>query len=136
MALSASSAHRSLVAFTAEKGIPESTMTMRCTSKSPFGELLYWAALLIGLYSLTVQHALETTSIGDVPMKRIRNAPAASQNPYILPFAMRGLMEEDYVRTELYDEMAELLKQFDEWKPSSKVLRDTKFRLEGIRSKL
>lgn len=57
-------------------------------------------------------------------------------NPYILPFAMRGVLEEEYVRTELSDETAELLKQFDEWKPSNKALRDVKFRLEGVRSKL
>lgn len=49
---------------------------------------------------------------------------------------MRGLLEEEYVKRELYDETMELLKQFDEWKPSSKVLKDVKFRLEGIRSKL
>lgn len=49
---------------------------------------------------------------------------------------MRGLLEEEYVKRELYDETMELLKKFDEWKPSSKVLKDVKFRLEGIRSKL
>lgn len=65
-----------------------------------------------------------------------RDGPANTQNPYILPFAMRGLLEEDYVRTELQNETTELLKQFDDWKPSSKVLKDVKFRLEGVRSKL
>lgn len=49
---------------------------------------------------------------------------------------MRGLLEEDYVRTELQNETTELLKQFDGWKPASKVLKDVKFRLEGVRSKL
>jgi hypothetical protein len=49
---------------------------------------------------------------------------------------MRGVLEEEYVRTELYAETAALLKQFDEWKPSTKALKDVKFRLEGIRSKL
>jgi hypothetical protein len=49
---------------------------------------------------------------------------------------MRGLLEEEHVRRELHDETMELLKQFDDWKPSSKVLKDVKFRLEGIRSKL
>ena len=57
-------------------------------------------------------------------------------DPYILPFAMRGLLEEEFVRRELYDETMQLLRQFDEWKPTSKVLKDVKFRLEGIRSKL
>lgn len=49
---------------------------------------------------------------------------------------MRGLLEEEYVRKELYSETMELLRQFDDWRPSSKVLKDVKFRLEGIRSKL
>lgn len=49
---------------------------------------------------------------------------------------MRGLLEEAHARGELYDETMELLRLFEEWKPSSKVLKDVKFRLEGIRSKL
>jgi hypothetical protein len=28
------------------------------------------------------------------------------------------------------------LKQFDEWKPATKVLKDVKYRLEAVRSKL
>lgn len=67
------------------------------------------------------------------------NAPTASTstaNPYILPFAMRGVLEEEYVRHQLSDETTELLKQFEAWKPSTKILKDVKFRLEGIRSKL
>lgn len=59
-----------------------------------------------------------------------------SQNPYILPFAMRGMLEEDHVRKTLQDETRKLLEQFDEWRPSTKSLKDVKFRLEGIRSKL
>lgn len=49
---------------------------------------------------------------------------------------MRGLLEEDYVRRELRDESISLLKLFDEWQPTTKVLKDVKFRLEGVRSKL
>lgn len=88
------------------------------------------------VYYLAVEHALETTSIGNVALQVHRTNRSTAQNPYILPFAMRGLLEEDYVRTELYGEITELIKQFDEWKPSSKVLKDVKFRLEGVRSKL
>lgn len=77
-----------------------------------------------------------TASLGDIPLRTHREVTASGQNPYILPFAMRGLLEEDYVRTELYNETTELLHQFDDWKPSSKVLKDVKFRLEGVRSKL
>lgn len=88
------------------------------------------------IYSLTVEYALETSTIGNLPMISHRQAASSSQNPYILPFAMRGLLEEVYVHKELYDESMELLKQFDEWKPTSKVLKNVKFRLEGVRSKI
>jgi len=88
------------------------------------------------VYYLAVEHALETTSIGSVPMQMQRDVTTGSQNPYILPFAMRGVLEEEYVRTELYSEITKLILQFDDWKPSSKVLKDVKFRLEGVRSKL
>lgn len=77
-----------------------------------------------------------TTSLGDIPLRTQREGIASAQNPYILPFAMRGLLEEEYVRTELCNETTELLRQFDNWKPSSKVLKDVKFRLEGVRSKI
>ena len=86
--------------------------------------------------SLAVEHALETTSLNNPTLRVSRPTVSSSQNPYILPFAMRGVLEEDYVRTELQAETTELLKQFDDWKPSSKVLKDVKFRLEGVRSKL
>ncbi|KAE8372649.1 hypothetical protein BDV26DRAFT_273755 [Aspergillus bertholletiae] len=88
------------------------------------------------VYRLAIEFALETSSVQDATLNIKRSPPASSVNPYILPFAMRGLLEEEYVRRELYEETMELLRQFDDWKPTSKVLKDVKFRLEGIRSKL
>ena len=87
-------------------------------------------------YYLAVQYALETTSLGEIFPKFHRERPTTSTNPYILPFAVRGVLEEDYVRTELYGEITGLIKRFDEWRPSTKALKDVKFRLEGVRSKL
>ncbi|KAL4890224.1 hypothetical protein BDV59DRAFT_185078 [Aspergillus ambiguus] len=87
------------------------------------------------VYRLAIEFALETSNVPSAPVN-IRRALPSPVNPYILPFAMRGLLEEEYVRRELYDETMELLRQFDNWKPTSKVLKDVKFRLEGIRSKL
>lgn len=109
------------------------------------------------MYTLAIEYALETTAVGtNVPMQVQRPIPAttgvtvssngsssiagsgtaASQNPYILPFAMRGLLEEEYVKTELYGEITQLIRQFDDWRPTTKALKDVKFRLEGVRSKL
>ncbi|KAJ5587357.1 uncharacterized protein N7459_003122 [Penicillium hispanicum] len=88
------------------------------------------------VYYMAIQFAMETSAVPETPLNIKRSSPAVSPNPYILPFAMRGLLEEEYVRRELHEETMELLRQFDDWKPSSKVLKDVKFRLEGIRSKL
>ncbi|KZF26586.1 hypothetical protein L228DRAFT_243066 [Xylona heveae TC161] len=88
------------------------------------------------VYNLAVEHALETTSIGDVPLSIQRYEAPTSANPYYLPWALRGLLEEDVVRQQLRSETAQLLQQYESWKPSSKVLKDVKFRLEAVRSKL
>lgn len=88
------------------------------------------------IYYVAIQFALETSTVNGALLHIQRYLPTSPPNPYILPFALRGLLEEDYVRHELHDESLELLKQFDEWKPTTKALRDVKFRLEGIRSKL
>ncbi|KAL1967881.1 hypothetical protein VTN77DRAFT_2298 [Rasamsonia byssochlamydoides] len=88
------------------------------------------------IYYLAIEFALETSNVSGVPLRIQRTSPSATPNPYILPFAMRGILEEDYVRRELHEESMELLRQFDDWKPTTKVLKDVKFRLEGIRSKL
>ncbi|KAL8683766.1 MAG: hypothetical protein Q9186_000252 [Xanthomendoza sp. 1 TL-2023] len=88
------------------------------------------------VYYLAVQNALQATTNGNTAVKKVREDALTSQNPYILPFSLRGVLEEDYVKTELRKETTELLQQFDEWKPSTKILKDVKFRLEGVRSKL
>lgn len=87
------------------------------------------------VYDLAVQFALETNAIMNAPLSQ-KPSPSPSSNPYILPWAVRGILEEDFVKADLREEVDELLKQFDEWTPTTKVLKDVKFRLEGIRSKL
>ncbi|KAJ5120658.1 uncharacterized protein N7515_010046 [Penicillium bovifimosum] len=88
------------------------------------------------VYAMAIQFALETSSVPDSSLSIKRASSSTTPNPYILPFAMRGLLEEEHVRREMYDETIQLLRQFDDWKPTSKALKDVKFRLEGIRSKL
>lgn len=89
----------------------------------------------LSVYDLAVSFALETTELRNVPLTQ-SHAATISRNPYILPFALRGMLEEEFVKTDLRDEADQLLRQFDDWKPATKVLQDVKFRLEGIRSKL
>ncbi|KAL9095342.1 MAG: hypothetical protein Q9165_002213 [Trypethelium subeluteriae] len=61
---------------------------------------------------------------------------SAGANPYYLPWALRGVLEEPYVKEHLQGEVKELVEMFEKWKPMSKVLKDVKFRLEAVRSKL
>ncbi len=120
------------------------------------------------VYTLAVQHALETTSLPILPQQRpstsgsfqginipvvgekvdtkdlykLRvkeyesSASSTNPNPFFLPWAMRGLLEEDFVKKELGKEVEELLAMFETWKPTGKQLKDVKFRLEAVRSKL
>jgi hypothetical protein len=85
---------------------------------------------------LAVAHALETTNVTNVPCNIQKHTGITNPNPYHLPWIMRGLLEEDFVKTELSKETDELLKQFDEWKPVTKALKDVKYRLEAVRSRL
>jgi hypothetical protein len=61
---------------------------------------------------------------------------SGNQNPYFLPWAMRGLLEEEFVKKELGREVEDLLSLFEDWKPNGKLLRDVRYRLEGVKSKL
>jgi len=59
-----------------------------------------------------------------------------NSNPFYLPWAMRGILEEDLVKREMQDEVTELIRLFDDWKPTTKPLKDVKFRLEAVKSRL
>jgi hypothetical protein len=47
-------------------------------------------------YSLAIEYALETTSVGDVPLQVQKYELPTNANPYVLPWIMRGLLEEDF----------------------------------------
>jgi hypothetical protein len=58
---------------------------------------------------------------------------ASNANPFYLPWAVRGMLEEELVKREMMDEVRELVAEFEEWKPTSKVLKDVKWRLEAVK---
>ena len=66
------------------------------------------------------------------------SSSSATQNPFYLPWAVRGMLEEEAVKRDgkLMEEVRELVGEFEEWKPTSKVLKDVRWRLEGVRSLL
>ncbi|KAG0283396.1 hypothetical protein BGZ96_012237 [Linnemannia gamsii] len=59
-------------------------------------------------------------------------------NPFYLPWGMRGVMDEIKARGDevLNEEMERLKKLYDEWNPVSKGMKEIKFRLEPVRSRL
>lgn len=115
-----------------EKGIRDCMRMIESTSKCSATSV----TLAANNNSLAIEFALETSAIRDVPLNVKEYQVPTNANPYVLPWIMRGLLEEDFVKTELDTEVTELLKQFDEWKPTTKVLKDVKYRLEAVRSKL
>lgn len=63
---------------------------------------------------------------------------SAEKNPFVLPWAVRGIFEERLVKSDskLQAEVKELVQEFEEWRPTSKILKDVRWRLEGVRSML
>ncbi|TKA78690.1 hypothetical protein B0A55_04504 [Friedmanniomyces simplex] len=61
---------------------------------------------------------------------------ATATNPFYLPWAVRGMLEEEAVKRDagLQGEVHELVAEFEAWRPMSKVLKDVRWRLEGVRS--
>ncbi|RKP36926.1 hypothetical protein BJ085DRAFT_24325 [Dimargaris cristalligena] len=59
-------------------------------------------------------------------------------NPYYLPWIMRGLLEDPLIlnHPELGPDLAILKQKFLQWNPMQKNLRDLKFRLEPLRASL
>lgn len=68
----------------------------------------------------------------------IGSAAPAEKNPFVLPWAVRGMLSEDLVKSDprLQQEVRELIEEFEEWRPVSKGLKDVRWRLEGVRSLL
>ncbi|CAL9737797.1 hypothetical protein MOSE0_M08460 [Monosporozyma servazzii] len=89
------------------------------------------------VYLLGLKFALETTdTYTDVPVKYTPyKENDLKSNPYRLPWAMRGLLHE--TRKHLKnDEIYELYKEYQEWKPETPVLKDIKYRLNGLKYQL
>ncbi|KAA8916248.1 hypothetical protein TRICI_001600 [Trichomonascus ciferrii] len=91
------------------------------------------------VYDLSIRHALETTDPGpNVPVKLSSDfkVPKSNNNPYLLPWCMRGLLSEALTRESLAGHLNELYNEFEQWKPETKILKDMKYRLSAIQSKL
>ncbi|KAK9261742.1 hypothetical protein V1519DRAFT_444927 [Lipomyces tetrasporus] len=88
------------------------------------------------VYDIAIKYALETTSIPDIPVKvhKFEVPMPSNYNPYHLPWSVRGMLEHDFVRKHLLDDVKRILNKFDDWNPESKPLKDIKYRLSAIRN--
>ncbi|KAE8185419.1 hypothetical protein A4X06_0g8115 [Tilletia controversa] len=97
------------------------------------------------VYDLAVRYLFETTHpcseptcVGDhrvsMPAVDRRIFQVQAHNPYSLPWAIRGLLEDPDVRELFSEHMADLLEQFAQWKPTTKSQKDVHFRLSPLKS--
>ncbi|SCV01408.1 LAMI_0G11298g1_1 [Lachancea mirantina] len=89
------------------------------------------------VYELGIKFAMETTNMAqDTPVSyRTYEVDQLGSNPYHLPWCMRGLLFE--TSTHLgHSHIDELFKAFEDWEPDTKQLKDVKYRLNGLRSRL
>ncbi|GAA5906702.1 hypothetical protein JCM8208_006359 [Rhodotorula glutinis] len=95
------------------------------------------------VYRLAVRYHFETTSLVEPPTSldvsvagpplSIAWNPRDRRNPYLLTWAMRGIVEDRQVRELFGNELAALREAYETWRPQTKVLKDVKLKLEGIR---
>ncbi|EJS42463.1 YML020W [Saccharomyces arboricola H-6] len=89
------------------------------------------------VYHLGIKFALETTDLSEIfpveysPYK----LSELGANPYRLPWCMRGLMYESNKHFS-NEEIKMLFKEFEEWEPETKQLKDIKNRLNGLKYRL
>ncbi|KAG0687006.1 hypothetical protein C6P40_003035 [Pichia californica] len=97
----------------------------------------------LSVYKLALDFTLKTESSKISIEQPIKFKPfdikrlGSGANPFNLPWCARGLFFE--VGKRLPDGMKEtelVFKEFEEWEPDSKALKDVKYRLNGIRAKL
>ncbi|BGP23549.1 hypothetical protein Rt10032_c02g0714 [Rhodotorula toruloides] len=95
------------------------------------------------VYKLAVRYQFETTHLTEPPTHLdTRSTPPSlsmsfnprdRRNPYLLTWALRGIIEDAQVRELFSNELVALREAYEAWKPQTKVLKDVKLKLEGIR---
>lgn len=93
-------------------------------------------------YSLAVRYLLEVTSITSYPTTKTNESQVPrlifepfstmenakwNSNPFALPWSLRGLLEDPLVRKYFDPTIDKLLKDYNDWAPVTKTLKDGKF---------
>lgn len=89
------------------------------------------------VYDLGIQFALETTDLPfELPVVyKSYEVDQLGSNPYHLPWCMRGLLYETGIHLGR-EEIDALFTEFEQWEPETKQLKNVKYRLNGLKSKL
>lgn len=92
------------------------------------------------VYELAIRHLLETTdpdpTLPLVVDHTFTVPPKQYHNPYLLPWSLHGLCTEASVRPKLRPLLTRLVRDFREWNPESKVLKEVKYRLSAVEAQL
>ncbi|SCV03619.1 LAME_0H11870g1_1 [Lachancea meyersii CBS 8951] len=89
------------------------------------------------VYDLGIKFALETSDASEDQAVKYETyqVDELGSNPYHLPWCMRGLLFETGVHIGR-EQISDLFREFEAWDPETKLLKDVKYRLSGLRSKL
>ncbi|CAG8688366.1 7641_t:CDS:1, partial [Acaulospora colombiana] len=84
---------------------------------------------------LAVRYLFETSSLEMREVKLDKFQAPQKNNPSYLPWAMRGILEDRGITgsQKLLHEIKILRKQYKEWEPTTKIMKDIKHRLEPFR---
>lgn len=86
------------------------------------------------VYMLGVEVSLGTTSVyGFKPIVDWHfTIPQASPNPFVLPWALRALVEDAKRRSQDDELLNRLYAEYSKWNPTSKAMRELRFRLAAM----
>ncbi|KAI5480231.1 glycoside hydrolase family 2 protein [Pseudohyphozyma bogoriensis] len=93
------------------------------------------------VFTLAVRYQFETTALAEAPTYlnpqqptpplAMSFNPRERRNPYLLTWALRGIIEDPQIRELYTTEMTALREAFETWRPTTKVLKDVKLKLEA-----
>ncbi|KAI7897796.1 uncharacterized protein BX663DRAFT_527217 [Cokeromyces recurvatus] len=104
----------------------------------------------LDVFLLSLQYLFETPPFGsfkviktttvydDIKKEWILNTPRLLNNPYHLPWAVRGIWDDPRILNDpnLANELHQLQALFDQWRPTTAKLKEIKYRLEPLKARL
>ncbi|WFD44665.1 hypothetical protein MPSI1_003335 [Malassezia psittaci] len=90
------------------------------------------------VYDFATRYLFDTqsparTGATNIPLTAARHS-AQRWNPYDLPWALRGLLDDKTIEMFFKEDIQEVIKDYAHWNPTSKPLRDLRWRLAPVRT--